>query len=161
MEPKWKTFWDLATFIVINYCRKWFSTFQQCNFFYLISVYQWRKNGPYTGSFFNRGQPCMILKWQTNNLLLFVYVWHQNCLGSVYHIDRPVNNNKRAFHALSTSKICIKYRKHGSSPFSHTFNCACFSLFLPKKVHIKAKIDLFSLLCYLTSLCGHYNVQKV
>ena len=112
-------------------------------FLHLISVHQWRKNGPYTGSFFNRGQPCMILKWQTNNLLLFVYVWHQNCLGSVYHIDRPVNNNKRAFHALSTSKICVKYRKHGSSPFSQTFNCACFSLFLPTKVHIKAKIDLF------------------
>ena len=22
-------------------------------------------------------------------------------------------------------KICIKYRKHGSSSFSHTFNCVC------------------------------------
>ena len=24
------------------------------------------------------------------------------------------------------SKICIKYSKHGSSSFSHTFNCMCF-----------------------------------
>ena len=29
-------------------------------------------------------------------------------------------------------KICIKYRKHGSSSFSRTFNCVCFSLFYPK-----------------------------
>ena len=27
-------------------------------------------------------------------------------------------------------KICIKYRKHGNSFFSHTFNCVCLHLFL-------------------------------
>ena len=100
----------------------------------------------------------MILKWQTNNLLLFVYVWHQNCFGSVYHIDRPVNNNKRAFHALSTTKIYVKYRKYGSSPFSHTFNCICLCLYLPKKV---PKLTFLSLLYYSTSLCGHCNVQNL
>ena len=26
--------------------------------------------------------------------------------------------------------VLLKYRKHGSSSFSHTFNCVCFSLFL-------------------------------
>ena len=25
------------------------------------------------------------------------------------------------------SKICIKYRKHGSSSFLHTFNCVCLT----------------------------------
>ena len=34
-------------------------------------------------------------------------------------------------------------RKHGSSSFSHLFNCVCFILVWSIKVHIKDQIDLF------------------
>ena len=46
---------------------------------------------------------------------------------------------------LAKTKICIKYRKHGSSSFCfQTFICVCFSLIFDysKRVHLKSKIDL-------------------
>ena len=42
----------------------------------------------------------------------------------------PTSSHYRRWHVNCAPKICIKYRKHGSSSFSHTFNCVCFSLFL-------------------------------
>ena len=41
---------------------------------------------------------------------------------------------------LLGSKICIKYRKHGSFSFSHTFNCVCQHLYLgyPKSCQMAA-----------------------
>ena len=36
-----------------------------------------------------------------------------------------VDDNVSAFLMHYKPKICIKYRKHGSSSFSHTFNCVC------------------------------------
>ena len=46
-------------------------------------------------------------------------------------------------------KICIKYRKHGSSSFSHTFNCVCVSLFLISNYFFKQKLPLFIALYHL------------
>ena len=40
-------------------------------------------------------------------------------------------------------KICINYRKHGSSSFSHTFNCVSVSLFLISNYFIYTKIATF------------------
>ena len=42
-----------------------------------------------------------------------------------------------------TPKICIKYRKHRSSSFSHTFNCVSFGLFWPKKKFLKKVLKKF------------------
>ena len=36
-----------------------------------------------------------------------------------------------------------KYRKHGSSSFSHTFNCVCVSLFLISNYFFIQKLPLF------------------
>ena len=48
------------------------------------------------------------------------------CLFGVF--NSPKKNRTKT---IQLSSFCqILYRKHGSSSFSHTFNCVCFSLFL-------------------------------
>ena len=50
------------------------------------------------------------------------------------------------------AKICIKYRKHGSSSFSFSFNCVCFSLFLIYNYSSKIIFIFFSALYILCNL---------
>ena len=60
---------------------------------------------------------------------------HLNSAHLTYFQDRVVHTQLDNFLFRNPTfqllpKICIKYRKHGNSSFSHTFNCVCFSLFL-------------------------------
>ena len=37
------------------------------------------------------------------------------------------SNSRNSSSLYLRAKICIKYKKHGSFSFSHTFNCVCLS----------------------------------
>ena len=59
------------------------------------------------------------------------------------------------------SKICIKYRKHGSSSFSHKFNCVCVSLSLISTYSFIQKLPLFIALYHVTFQCGPQGIFKI
>ena len=67
--------------------------------------------------------------------------------------------NKGSNSHLFCTKICIKYRKHGSSSFTHAFNCVCLTLFLkcPKSCqmtahNLKIYISIFISWFYMKSI---------
>ena len=55
-------------------------------------------------------------------------------------------------------KICIKYRKHGSSSFSFAIDCRCSAYFDPKKYILKPKFDFFFAFMLIIN---QYNGQKL
>ena len=89
-------------------------------------------------------------------------------LGIIFKSIKPIfGQSKRVekfpaiWHAQSHyvevtwwAKICIKYRKHGSSSFSHTFNCVCVSLFLISNYLFIQKLPLFIALYHVTFQSG-------
>ena len=60
------------------------------------------------------------------------------------------NFKKLVLTLMYIPKICIKYRKHGSSSFSDTFNCVCVILFLISNYFFIQKLPLFIALYHVT-----------
>ena len=90
---------------------------------------------------------------------------------SLYYCGKQGNNKRIIFHACillhmyhrhyhfrEVCTICQRFVSRTGhmevllSQFSHTFNCVCFSLFWPKKVHFETKTDLFLTFLLLTFL---------
>jgi hypothetical protein len=94
-----------------------------------------------------------------NNIMQLFMQQQQQDADAQAHIANLICSVRRDHLGKFTlvSKICIKYRKHGSSSFfTHIFNCVFTLDCYDPKVQFKAEIDLF-----LTFKCERYNLQKV
>ena len=69
--------------------------------------------------------PAYECKCMSSSTLLNI-LYYKVTLLEKYNLTFPIGNS----HVLHTSKICIKYRKHGISSFSYTFNCVCLKAYL-------------------------------
>ena len=92
-----------------------------------------------------------------NFRILTTSLWQLSIFQEILNIDRlqvSLLAYSSNIQIMPTPKICIKYRKHGSSSFSHTFNCVCVSLFLISNDFFTQKLPFFVALYHVTFLCG-------
>ena len=83
----------------------------------------------------------------------------KNGFGSVSPVITDISSR---FFTLLPSKICIKYRKHGRSSFSHIQLCVLQPILTPNKDILKPKLAFFMRLLkaihFVNSVCTIFSL---